>query len=206
MQIYSCEISDMKVCLFSNGLDNLVAKADFDLAPDSDFSDADVILIFSAREDKAVAPLMDRLYAEGVTAGLVLAVYSVMPEKCHELADVTVSAAEGEMLSALNGLLHTLDCYSHINSVDVGYELSDFGRASYKGGVSPSLADVKNSIGTALSSSTKAFLLIRVPEDVWTTELSALADELSELVPSCNVAMAATRGSSAIEYSLYIAH
>lgn len=204
MQIYSCEISDMKVSLFSNGLDNLVAKSGFDLVPDSDFSDADVILILSAREDKAVTPLLDRLYAEGVTAGLVIALYSVMPEKCHELADLTISAPEGQMLSALNGLFNTLDCYSYINTVDVGYELADFGPASYKGGTAPSLADVKDEIGAALSSSAKAFLLICVPEDVWTTELSALADELSELIPSCNVAMAATRGSSTIEYSLYI--
>lgn len=204
MQIYSCEISDMKVSLFSNGLDNSVARSSFDFAPDPDFSDADVILIFSPKEDKAVIPLLDKLYAEGVTAGLVLALYSVMPEKCHALTDLTVSASEGEMLSALNGLLSVLDCYNHINTVDVGYELADFGLACYKGGMSLSLADAKNEIGAALSSSPKAFLLICVPEDVWTTELSAFADELSELAPLCNVAMAAVRGSSKIEYSLYI--
>lgn len=206
MQIYSCEISDMKVSLFCNGLDNIVAKSSYPFEKDSDYSDSDVLLLLSAKEDKAAISLLDSFSSCGVTAGLVIALYSEAPTSCRDVIDMEILSSESELPSALSSVLSLLDYYTYINSVDIGYELSDFGSAVYKnGGAVSSLSDTVDSVARLLSKREKAVLLLNAPEDVWISELDSFASLLSEKVPETDVIFSAVRKEGKpFGYSLFL--
>ena len=65
MKWYSSEIADMKVSVFCNGLDNLLSKTGYEFTENDDYEDADVLLIFSAKCDKAVLKVLDKIEEKG---------------------------------------------------------------------------------------------------------------------------------------------
>ncbi len=205
MQTYSCEISDMKVCVFSNGLDNLLKKTGFMLDREDDPSDADVILVFSSSEDKAVRALLDKLMDEGVTAGLIGAVYASEEEELHPFLSFSVSASESTAANALGDVLRLMDYYTYINTSDVGALLSDRGRLRYKdcGGLaSLSIGAVKTA--ESLNGKSDAIVLLEVPEDVWISDIEGFAAELSENAPSTYISLSAVRTGSPLRGAAFI--
>lgn len=205
MQTYSCEISDMKVCVFSNGLDNLLKKTGFLLNREDDPSDADVILVFSASEDKAVRALLNKLMDEGVTAGIVGAVYSSEIEELHPLLSFAVSANESQAADALGDVLRLIDYYTYINTSDVGAMLSDRGRLRYKDlGCFESLSLGARKTAEILTGKSDAIVLLEVPEDVWISDIEGFAAELSENAPSTYISLSAVRTASPLRGAAFI--
>lgn len=205
MQTYSCEISDMKVCVFSNGLDNLLKKTGFLLNREDDPSDADVILVFSASEDKAVRALLNKLMDEGVTAGIAGAVYSSEIEELHPLLSFAVSANEGQAADALGDVLRLIDYYTYINTSDVGAMLSDRGRLRYKDlGYFESLSLGARKTAEILNGKSDAIVLLEVPEDVWISDIEGFAAELSENAPSTYISLSAVRTASPLRGAAFI--
>lgn len=194
MKIYSAEISDMKVTVFSNGLDNHIKKVGFELACDEDFSDSDVLVVFSAEEDKAAKALLDRIYSEGVVASLVLSVYQRHSGECHPVLDSIVISQESTMADALSDLLELLDYYSYINTADIGALLSDRGKMMYQM-LSPmtDLSEAAEKTAECIGSSDEAIVLLKVPEDVWISDVEGFAYDLSEKAPNTNTALSAVR-------------
>lgn len=205
MEIYACEISDLKVSIFSFGLDNYIKKTGLELEKNSDFSDSDVLIFFSRTEDKAVSSALDKIYEEGTTAALRAAVYMTAPEKTHPLLDAALSASESALGNALADFLALLDCYAYINSADVGERLYGIGRLKYcPVGISASLSECEERANEALSGAKSAILLLKVPEDTWISDVDGFAASLSEKLGEADIFLAAERCEDVLFASAFI--
>ncbi len=205
MEIYSCEISDLKVSVFSFGLDNFIKKTEFELVKDPDFSDSDVLVFFSRSEDKAVSAVLDKIYDEGTTASLRAAVYMSAPGKVHPLLDAAVSANESELGCALSDFLKLLDCYAYINTVDIGERLYGIGNVKYKPlGGAGSLSECELKAKDALSGIKSAVFLLEVPEDVWISDIDGFAAALEEGTGNADICLAAQRRGGTVKASAFI--
>ena len=205
MEIYSCEISDLKVSVFSFGVDNFIKKTEFGLEKDPDFSDSDVLVFFSRTEDKAVSSEIEKIYEAGTTASLRAAVYMTAPKNTHMLLDTVVSASESALGDALSDFLALLDCYAYINSVDIGERLYGLGNVKYTPiGAAASLSECEMTAGEALFGAKKAFLLLEVPEDTWISDIDGFAAALTEKTEGADVCLAAQRRGAEVRASAFI--
>ncbi len=194
----------MKVSLFSNGMDHLLRKTTLSFNRDSDFSDSDVILILSAKEDKAVSALLESFINEGTSAALTIELVQTAPEKLSDALDSVITSDERHMPKAFSDLLSMLDYYNYINSVDVGYELSDRGFLLYKELLASTFAKALSEVSSALSGSDKAILFIKAPEDVWISDIDAFASALSENTYDTDISVFAVRSDTPLSFSLFI--
>lgn len=194
----------MKISVFSNGMDHLLKKTAYSFNRDSDFSDSDIILILSAKEDKAVSALLEKLFDEGTSAAITAELINTAPEVVNDALDTVIIADEKHTFAAISDFLNMLNYYSYINSVDVGYELSDRGFLLYKPLSASTFAEAVNDVSAALSGSDKAILFIEAPEDVWISDIDSFASALSENSDT-DISVFAVRTDSALKFSLFIA-
>lgn len=205
MEIYACEISDLKVSVFSFGLDNFLKKTGFEFEKNQDYSDSDVLIFFSRTEDKAVSAMLGKIYEEGTTASLRAAVYMTAPEELHPLLDAQLLSSENLLGSALSDFLSLLDCYAYINSADIGERLYGVGRLKYcPMGQAASLSECEERASEAISGAKSAVLLLKVPEDTWISDIDGFAASLSERAENADVFLAAQRHTGAIYASAFI--
>lgn len=193
----------MKISVFSNGMDNLLKKTTYSFSRDSDFSDSDVILILSAKEDKSVSSLLECFINEGTSAALTLELVQTAPEKLSDALDAAITSDERHIPKAFSDLLNMLDYYNYINSVDVGYELSDRGFLLYQELSASTLAEALSEVSSALSGYDKAILFIKAPEDVWISDIDAFASALSEN-SDADISIFAVRSASPLSFSLFV--
>lgn len=194
MKTYSFCIADMEVALLCNGLDNLIKNLPYEGKEAQGYDEADVIILFSGKEDKAVTKSINEMEREGVNAGLVILITAGDNKDISNVIDMNVLAKEPQLVVALSSVLSMLDYYTHINSVDVGYELADSGSFAFV-----PLSDnevfglIPKKVSEMLSDTNEAFLLLEVGEDIWISEIDSLCDELSSLSEEKEIKVFAAR-------------
>ncbi len=194
MKIYSFEIADMEVSVLCNGLDNLMKNLPYEGKEAKGYDEADAIILFSAKMDKPILKTIEKIENEGVNAGLLVMLTAEEGNKVSDTVDMKVLAKEPYLSKALSSLLTMLDYYTHINSVDIGYELADSGAFSYI----PSSGDeafslIPKTVSEKLSGAKEAILLLEAGEDIWISEMDALCGELSSLMEDAEIKVVASR-------------
>lgn len=207
MKFYVSDVADMRVVLCVNGLSHLVSRLPYPFTEGGDPDDADVIVLFSAKADKPVAALLDRLDAEGTTATLVLGVFAEPTDRTWRVLDASVSSGEPLLAAALSDLLSALDYYTFVQSIDIGDELSRRGAMIYQNlGDLPDLPSVARLCTPLPKQTEKALLFLAVGEDTFQSDVGLLCDELSSAtgdVPLCVVAVR-TLPDTAVRAALFL--
>ena len=180
MKWYTAEVADNKVALFSNGLDNLISKTGYDFEETTEWDDADILVVFSAKFDKAVQKLTDKLEEEGSTAGLRVAILAEDSEE-NSFYDLMTIAGERNRASALSDFLKMIDYYLHIGLMDVGYELSGRGKLIYGGTAGgEDLSNVLESAVQLVGKAREGIILLEAGENVFSSDIANISSALSE--------------------------
>ncbi len=194
MNLYSFNVADMEVALLCNGLDNLIKNLPYEGKKAESYDEADAIILFSVKEDKAVQKAIEKMDEEGVNAGLVILITAGDKKDISNVIDMNIMTKEPYLGKALSSVFTMLDYYTHINSVDVGYELADSGSFGF---VPPADNEVfgliSQRVSENLSDTKEALLLLEVGEDIWVSEIDGLCNELSELSPETEITVFAAR-------------
>ena len=180
MKWYSSEIADMKVSVFCNGLDNLLSKTGYEFTENDDYEDADVLLIFSAKCDKAVLKVLDKIEEKGSTASINAAIFAEKGEG-NSLLDIEIGTDERNLASALSDFLKLIDYYLYITPVDIGYELSRRGTFTYVPTQEAlNLLSVRETAASIISDSEDAIMLIEAGDEIFISDIENLTYELSD--------------------------
>lgn len=206
MKIYSFSVADMEVALLCNGLDNLIKNLPYEVAESNTFDEADVVILFSGKEDKGIRGVIEKIETEGVNAGLVISITAGDKTEKSRAVDMNILAKEPHLKSALSSVLVMLDYYTHINSVDIGYELASSGSFYY---IPPTEGEVfgliPQKVSETLGETKLAFMLLEAGEDIWISEIDTLCDELSSICPETEIKVFAARtlGENNVKCSLF---
>ena len=206
MKIYSFYIADINVALLCNGLDNLIKNLPYEAEEAKSYDEADAIILFSAKEDKSVSEVIEKIERDGVNAGLVISITTGNEKGKSRALDMKVLTQEPHLKGALSSVFTMLDYYTHINSVDVGYELASSGCFSFAAsGNDESFGLIPKKVSESLSDTKLAFLVLEVGEDIWISEIDGLCHELSELSPETEITVFAARtlNGNEVKYSLF---
>ncbi len=205
MKIYSFSVADMEVALLCNGLDNLIKNLPYEGVVAESFDEADVVILFSGKEDKAIGGIIEKIEKDGVNAGLVISITAGDKTEKSRAVDMNILAKEPHLKSALSSVLVMLDYYTHINSVEVGYELASSGSFSYF----PPTEDevfglIPQKVSETLGETKLAFMLLEAGEDIWISEIDSLCEEISSICPETEIKVFAARtlGENKVKCSL----
>ena len=193
MKWYEAYVADMKVSLFCNGLDNLLSKTGYEFSENDDWRDSDVIVVFSAKWDKAVAKITDILKEEGSTASINAAIFT---EEANDssLFDLTIKTDEKNLASALSDFLKLIDYYLYITPVDVGYELSRRGAFTYVPTQEAlNLLSVRETATSIIADSDDAIMLLEAGDEIFISDVENLTYELSEFTDDKRLTVAPLR-------------
>ncbi len=193
MKWYETFASDMKVSVFCNGLDNLLSKTGYEFTENDEYEDADVLIIFSAKCDKAVKKVLCAIEEKGSTASINAAIYAEKAED-NSLLDIGIYADEKNLASALSDFLKMIDYYLYITPVDVGYELSKRGSFSYISGAEAiNLASVKEAVLPLIGESDDAIMILEAGEEIFISDVENLCYDLSEATGDARLTVAPLR-------------
>lgn len=193
MKWYSSEIADMKVSVFCNGLDNLLSKTGYEFTENDDYEDADVLIIFSAKCDKAVLKVLDKIEEKGSTASINAAIFAEKGEG-NSLLDIEIGTDERNLASALSDFLKMIDYYLYITPVDVGYELSKRGSFTYINGADAiNLQSVAESALSLIGDSEDAILLLEAGEEIFISDVENFCYDLSDATGDIRLTVAPLR-------------
>ena len=193
MKWYEAYVSDMKVSVFCNGLDNLLSKTGYEFSENDDWRDSDVIVVFSAKWDKAVAKITDILKEEGSTASINAAIFTE-EAKDSSLFDLTIKTDEKNLAFALSDFLKLIDYYLYITPVDVGYELSRRGAFTYVPTQEAlNLLSVRETATSIIADSEDAIMLLEAGDEIFISDVENLTYELSEFTEDKRLTVAPLR-------------
>ena len=193
MKWYKTEIADMLVSVFCNGLDNLLSKTGYEFTENEDWQDSDVIVLFSAKCDKAVSKITDILKEEGSTAAINAAIFTEVA-KDSSLFDLTVKTDEKNLSSALSDFLKLIDYYLYITPVDIGYELSRRGAFTYVPTQEAlNLLSVRETATSIIADSDDAIMLLEAGDEIFISDVENLTYELSEFTEDKRLTVAPLR-------------
>lgn len=193
MKWYKTEIADMLVSVFCNGLDNLLSKTGYEFTENEDWQDSDVIVLFSAKCDKAVSKITDILKEEGSTAAINAAIFTEVA-KDSSLFDLTVKTDEKNLSSALSDFLKLIDYYLYITPVDIGYELSRRGAFTYVPTQEAlNLLSVRETATSIIADSEDAIMLLEAGDEIFISDVENLTYELSEFTEDKRLTVAPLR-------------
>ena len=193
MKWYKTEIADMLVSVFCNGLDNLLSKTGYEFTENEDWQDSDVIVLFSAKCDKAVSKITDILKEEGSTAAINAAIFTEVA-KDSSLFDLTVKTDEKNLSSALSDFLKLIDYYLYITPVDIGYELSRRGAFTYVPTQEAlNLLSVRETAISLISDSDDAIMLLEAGDEIFISDIENLTYELSDFTEDKRLTVAPLR-------------
>ena len=193
MKWYKTEIADMLVSVFCNGLDNLLSKTGYEFTESDDWRDSDVIVVFSAKCDKAVAKITDILKEEGSTAAINAAIFTE-DAKDSSLFDLTIKTDEKNLSSALSDFLKLIDYYLYITPVDIGYELSRRGSFAYVPTQEAlNLLSVRETATSIIADSDDAIMLIEAGDEIFISDIENLTYELSDFTEDKRLTVAPLR-------------
>ncbi len=193
MKWYETFVSDMKISVFCNGLDNLLSKTGYEFSENDDWRDADVLILFSAKCDKAVAKITDILKEEGSTASINAAIFTE-DAKDTSLFDLTIKTDEKNLSSALSDLLKLIDYYLYITPVDIGYELSRRGAFTYVPHQEAlNLLSVRETATSIISDSDDAIMLLEAGDEIFISDIENLTYDLSEFTEDKRLTVAPLR-------------
>lgn len=193
MKWYKTEIADMLVSVFCNGLDNLLSKTGYEFSENDDWRDSDVIVVFSAKWDKAVAKITDILKEEGSTASINAAIFT---EEANDssLFDLTIKTDERNLAFALSDFLKLIDYYLYITPVDVGYELSRRGAFTYVPTQEAlNLLSARETATSIIADSDDAIMLLEAGDEIFISDVENLTYELSEFTDDKRLTVAPLR-------------
>ena len=193
MKWYTCEIADMLVSVFCNGLDNLLSKTGYEFTENEDWQDSDVIVLFSAKCDKAVSKITDILKEEGSTAAINAAIFTE-DAKDSSLFDLAIKTDEKNLSSALSDFLKLIDYYLYITPVDIGYELSRRGAFTYVPTQEAlNLLSVRETATSIIADSEDAIMLLEAGDEIFISDVENLTYELSEFTEDKRLTVAPLR-------------
>ena len=193
MKWYKTEIADMLVSVFCNGLDNLLSKTGYEFTENEDWQDSDVIVLFSAKCDKAVSKITDILKEEGSKAAINAAIFTE-EAKDSSLFDLTIKTDEKNLSSVLSDFLKLIDYYLYITPVDIGYELSRRGAFTYVPTQEAlNLLSVRETATSIIADSEDAIMLLEAGDEIFISDVENLTYELSEFTEDKRLTVAPLR-------------